>query len=130
MERFGPSLTQIINVFGKLPPKDVLSLGLQILDALKIMHEQGVVYNNLSLGHVLIGDFEFSKETRTMIKLIDFSKARIIKSEDGKPIKNDGVIYKDETEMVASFQKKSDIQSLERLMQELGLEIDLQVCDI
>ena len=65
-----------------------------------------------------------------MIKLIDFSKARIIKTEDGKHIKNDGVIYEDETEMIASFQKRSDIQSLEKLMQELGLEIDLKACDV
>ena len=65
-----------------------------------------------------------------MIKLVDFSKARIIKTEDGKPIKNDGVIYEDETEMIASFQKRSDIQSLEKIMQKLGLEIDLKACDI
>ena len=94
------------------------------------MHESNVVYNNLALEHILVGDAIFTEGSRSQITLIDFSKAREIVDIDGNAIKSDGVIYRDPTAMVKSFQKKSDIEALEKLMHELEVKVDLGVVDI
>ena len=70
-----------------------------MLDAFKILHESGVVFNNLSTDHILIGDGDFTPGTRTLITLVDFSKAKFIISKDGQPIKDDGKIYKDQSKI-------------------------------
>ena len=67
------------------------------------MHESGIVYNNLKIHHILIGDGYFAQGSRDKITLVDFSRATEILDKDGVIIKNDGSIYKDPTEMLKSF---------------------------
>ena len=76
------------------------------------MHESGVVYNNLKSEHILIGDSQFSQKSRDQIILVDFSKAKEILDENGKTIKNDGNIYKDQEKMDRLYQKRTDILAL------------------
>ena len=64
-DKFGHNLKYLVSTFeGKLPSNDVLKLGLKILEAFKIMHESGVVYNNLKAEHVLVGDGQFTEGSR------------------------------------------------------------------
>ena len=67
------------------------------------MHDSGVVFNNLSPYHILIGDGNFTPGTRTLITLVDFSRAKFIISKEGKPIKDDGNIYKDDSKMLKLY---------------------------
>ena len=84
MDKYGPSLKHISNTFGgSLPARDVLRIGLQVLDTIQIMHQSGVVYNNLKMEHILIGDSQFSEDSREQIKLIDFSLAKKILDDQG-----------------------------------------------
>jgi hypothetical protein len=50
------------------------------------MHESGVVYNNLKPEHILVGDEQFTQESRNKIKLIDFREAQEIIDKDGNII--------------------------------------------
>ena len=63
------------------------------------MHDSGIVFNNLSPDHILIGDGDFTPGTRTLITLVDFRKAKFIISKEGKPIKDDEKIYKDQSKV-------------------------------
>ena len=96
MQRYGPSLRLLVKANEEpLPPKDVCNLALQILQALKIMHDSGVVFNNLTLDHVLVGDEQFSPDSRSQIKIVNYCKSKLIIGEGGKVIKNDGEFYKE-----------------------------------
>lgn len=104
MEKKGPSLKHLHKVYnGSIPKKDVAQIGLQLLDALQIMHDSNVVYNNLALEHVLVGDGTFSQGSRSRIMLVDFSKAKAIVDSEGIPVEHDGVILKDKVKMYAPF---------------------------
>ena len=130
MQRYGPSLRLLQKAFEEpLPPKDVCNLSLQILQALKIMHDSGVVFNNLTIDHVLVGDEQFSPDSRSQIKIVNYCKAKLIIGEGGKVIRNDGEFYKEpiRSQIEATYQKRSDIMDLQKLMLELGVDIDLQV---
>ena len=54
--KYGLSLKAILATGHKLSEADVCYLGLKLIDAMEYIHGKGVVYNNLSLSHILIGD--------------------------------------------------------------------------
>lgn len=91
MPKYGPSIKKIMSICHTLTEDDVCHLGVSILDALEALHSKGLVYNNLSANHVLIGDHRFANKEE--VRLIDFSRAREFINEKGEVIKNDGVIY-------------------------------------
>ena len=91
MPKYGPSIKKILSICHTVSEDDVCKLGVSILDALEALHSKGLVYNNLSKAHVLIGDHRFINKEE--VRLIDFSRAREFINEKGEVIKNDGVIY-------------------------------------
>jgi len=48
------SLSEILRTDGPLPPNRVAEVGLQMLDALELSHQQGVVHRDVKPGNVLI----------------------------------------------------------------------------
>jgi hypothetical protein len=42
------------------------------------MHESGVVFNNLTIDHVLVGDDQFLLESRNQIQIVNYNKAKKI----------------------------------------------------
>jgi hypothetical protein len=57
--RYGHSLQKIISVGHHITENDISLLGLTLINALEHMHQQGVVLNNLTLDHVIIGNHNF-----------------------------------------------------------------------
>ena len=53
----GYSLSKFIkeNHVNELRPENVFSLGLQIIDALEIIHDAGYVYNSISPDKIFLG---------------------------------------------------------------------------
>ena len=91
MPKYGPSIKKILSICQTLTTDDVCQLGVSILEALESLHSKGLVYNNLSETHVLVGDHCFMNKDE--VRLIDFSRAREFINDKGEIIKNDGVIY-------------------------------------
>lgn len=59
----------------------------------------------------MIGDCNF--ENREIVTLVDFSKARQYISDEGEIIKDDGVIYRVNADLVAFlYDRMSDLKSL------------------
>ena len=63
---------------GPMPPRDVLSLGTQIADALYAAHVQGIVHRDLKPDNILL--------TKSGIKLLDFGLAK----SEAAPVAVDG----------------------------------------
>lgn len=91
MPKYGPSLRRILSITKSLTEDDICKLGVSILHALEELYSKGLVYNNLTPNHVLIGDHFFNNKED--IKLVDFSRAREFVNEKGEIIKDDGIIY-------------------------------------
>jgi HAMP domain-containing protein len=69
----GASLSSIIKARGALPAAAIISIGKQLMRALAVAHEQGVVHGDLKPQNVLIGANGVSKVT-------DFGVARLVRS--------------------------------------------------
>jgi TolB-like protein/Tfp pilus assembly protein PilF len=59
---------------GRLPGPELLSIGIQIAEALEEAHGQGVVHRDLKPGNVML-------TTRGTVKVLDFGLARTLQSE-------------------------------------------------
>jgi serine/threonine-protein kinase len=68
----GTSLASVIGSRGALPPPAVLSIGKQLLRALAVAHEQGVIHGDLKPQNLLIG-------ANGVLKVTDFGVARLIR---------------------------------------------------
>ncbi len=68
----GASLASVIASRGTLPPPAVLSIGKQLLRALAVAHEQGVIHGDLKPQNLLIG-------ANGVLKVTDFGVARLIR---------------------------------------------------
>jgi HAMP domain-containing protein len=68
----GSSLASVIASRGALPPPAVLSIGKQLLRALAVAHEQGVIHGDLKPQNLLIG-------ANGVLKVTDFGVARLIR---------------------------------------------------
>ena len=68
----GSSLASVIASRGALPPPAVLSIGKQLLRALAVAHEQGVIHGDLKPQNLLIG-------ANGVLKVTDFGIARLIR---------------------------------------------------
>lgn len=69
--------------------KTVLQIGIQLLDAFKMVHESGYTYNDLKLDNVLIGDSQDipnSKQSLYKVRLIDFGLAKKYLLDNGQHI--------------------------------------------
>jgi eukaryotic-like serine/threonine-protein kinase len=69
----GSSLASVIANRGALPSSAVLSIGKQLLRALAVAHEQGVIHGDLKPQNLLIG-------ANGVLKVTDFGIARLIRS--------------------------------------------------
>jgi serine/threonine-protein kinase len=69
----GASLDTIIRNRGALPPLTIISIGKQLMRALAVAHEQGVVHGDLKPQNVLIG-------ANGVLKVTDFGVARLVRS--------------------------------------------------
>jgi eukaryotic-like serine/threonine-protein kinase len=65
----GPTLAQVLAERGALPWPEVVGLGLQICEALRYIHQCGVVHRNLKPSHLLLAE-------QGRIKLIGFGLAK------------------------------------------------------
>jgi len=73
----GTTLTEILAKEGALPLPRVLDLGLQLCQALKAAHSQGIVHRDLKLENVMVtrdGD-------REVVKVLDFGIAKMVGSQ-------------------------------------------------
>ena len=68
----GASLAAVIASRGALPPSAVLSIAKQLLRALAVAHEQGVIHGDLKPQNLLIG-------ANGVLKVTDFGVARLIR---------------------------------------------------
>jgi serine/threonine-protein kinase len=68
----GSSLASVIASRGALPAPAVLSIGKQLLRALAVAHEQGVIHGDLKPQNLLIG-------ANGVLKVTDFGVARLIR---------------------------------------------------
>lgn len=71
----GEPLDKVCARAGKLPVEDVLAVGVQLAEALRYAHEQGVVHRDIKPSNIMLG-----KDGRT-IKILDFGIARVAESE-------------------------------------------------
>ena len=55
----------------KFSLKTICEIGIQLIEALQILHKVGYVHNDLKLDNVLVGDKDSSFESLGEIKLID-----------------------------------------------------------
>lgn len=71
----GASLASVIAGLHALPPSAVISVGKQLLRALAVAHEQGVVHGDLKPQNLLIG-------ANGVLKVTDFGVSRLIRGAD------------------------------------------------
>jgi len=71
----GASLASVIAGLRALPPSAVVSVGKQLLRALAVAHEQGVVHGDLKPQNLLIG-------ANGVLKVTDFGVSRLIRGVD------------------------------------------------
>lgn len=69
----GASLDHIIRTRGALPATTIISIGKQLMRALTVAHEQGVIHGDLKPQNVLIG-------ANGVLKVTDFGVARLVRT--------------------------------------------------
>lgn len=65
----GRTIEELLHEKGRLPEKEVVDMGLQILDILQYLHEKGIVYRDLKPGNLML-------DLKDRIRLVDFGIAR------------------------------------------------------
>ena len=71
LKGLGPTMGQLVKEGVKLPFKDILTIGLQVLDRLESLHKIGVVYRRLTLSSMMFGRKKSSLSR--VIHLFDFT---------------------------------------------------------
>ena len=69
----------------KLSQKSVSKVAIRLLQILQQIHKQGLVYNNLSLTNILIGDWR--NPSIENMKLFDYTRCTKYVDADGKHIR-------------------------------------------
>lgn len=64
----GASLRSLLDLRGKLPPKEATSIALRVCDALAYIHSQGVIHRDLKPENIILGP-------EGAIKIVDFGLA-------------------------------------------------------
>src|SRR5258707_8394648 len=72
----GESLEQRLARVGKLPPREVVRIGLQAAQGLAAAHAQGLIHRDIKPGNILL------ETVQDRVKLTDFGLARV--AEDVK----------------------------------------------
>jgi hypothetical protein len=67
----GPTLGQLVKEGVKLTLKDILIIGLQLLDRLEGLHKIGVVYRRLTLSSIMFG--QKKGELSHVLHLFDYT---------------------------------------------------------
>lgn len=94
MERIdekGCSLENLISC-EKLTAKDIMSLGCQLLRALKEVHESGFIHGDIQTNNVFVKGFE-AGEDLGMVSLLDFGAARELEEDNKTAPITDRALY-------------------------------------
>ena len=122
IERFGPSLEQILNTYGKLSSSTCSAILYQGIEILQALNEAGFVHNDIKLGNMCIG-----LKDPEHLKLIDFGiswsfpeKSSYVRTQhpiNGTPYYVSPEIYYGKNLIPVS--RKHDLQSLLYVILEL-----------
>lgn len=94
MERIdekGRSLENL-NRCEKLTAKDIMSLGCQLLRALKEVHESGFIHGDIQTNNIFVKGFE-TGEDLGMVSLLDFGAARTLEADNKTAPITDRALY-------------------------------------
>ena len=87
LEQLGPSAHDLLKRRKKLfSIKCVLSIGLQILDLLEKLHDQGFLHGDLKPDNVLTGNSAKNPNWASILYLIDFGFAQRFKNKEGEHV--------------------------------------------
>ncbi len=73
----GPSLAQVLETQGRLPPERALPIAVQISRALQAAHERGIVHRDLKPENVML----VRKHGRELVKVLDFGISKVRSAE-------------------------------------------------
>lgn len=105
----GVTLKDVIKREGALEPERVLNIYEQLLDALHVAHEEGVVHRDLKPENL----FLLQRRGKEVVKILDFGIARIaLDPEKKKEFTVDGEVYGSPTYM-SPEQARGDIQRVD-----------------
>jgi serine/threonine protein kinase len=80
MPRYGENLQQFIRKNGFPVEKDILQIGLSILEEFETIHNCGFTYNDLKPGNILL---DYKSDSLSHVNLVDFGLAKRFLDPDG-----------------------------------------------
>ena len=76
MQKFGRNLDSYFNQANmKFSHKTIYQLGIRLIDIFERIHDAGLIYNDLKLDNILVGDHKSREDTTYQIELVDFGFA-------------------------------------------------------
>lgn len=89
----GRTLDRVLAEEGTLPPARIVDIASQILAALAVAHEMGVVHRDLKPENIVLFDgLDDEGNRHDVVKVCDFGVAKLIEPRDAAKVTGDGII--------------------------------------